>query len=84
MCLSVFLVSYTRRREFRADVGTGIGGHEDGPCVSVVDDIRDVQQKQCAWNSDLKQLAHRRCHGSGTRYRWAPTRESRVELEIRA
>ena len=43
-----------------AGAGAGIGGHEDGPCVAVVD--RDVKWERgvwrCARNSDLKRLAH--------------------------
>ena len=39
---------YTQWGEFSADVGAAgavarFGGHEDGPCVDVVEDTRDFQ-----------------------------------------
>ena len=47
------------------------------------------RRRQHTRNSDLERIAHGRCHGShGTRYLGmqllAPTRESRVKLEVRA
>ena len=48
--------------EFSADVGAAgavaeFGGHQGGPCVSVVEDIQDIQWERCArrrtWNSNL-------------------------------
>ena len=45
--------------------GAGAGARVGGPCIDVVEDIYDVQRKQCVqrhtWNGELKRLVYGGC-----------------------